>query len=158
MPDSYDEVNSRPPLRFPYSRLGTRFGSHFRPVSATGISHTPAMSRTTMPGTCIESDIITSEASANDRETPGPFKLTNRLYATTIGLSINMLAALENTIVAVAALVLLTELQLGDNFIWITNALFVPVYGGTCTFLGRLLSLNHRYLTRHQPVRRFSPY
>jgi hypothetical protein len=54
------------------------------------------------------------------------FKPTFRLYAIIVGLGIaNLLAALENTVITIAAPVILTELQLGDNFIWITNAFFL---------------------------------
>lgn len=36
-----------------------------------------------------------------------------------------MLAALENTVIAVAAPVILSDLQLGIDFVWITNAFFL---------------------------------
>ncbi|XXH02407.1 hypothetical protein Hte_008782 [Hypoxylon texense] len=66
-------------------------------------------------------------AEAASRETASvPFKPSVRLYAIVVGLgTTNVLAALENTVVSAAAPVLVTDLQLGDNFIWITNALFL---------------------------------
>lgn len=60
---------------------------------------------------------------------PAAFTPTFRVYAIVVGLGItNLLAALENTVVAIAAPVILTDLQLGDNFIWITNAFFLCRY------------------------------
>lgn len=62
----------------------------------------------------------------DEMPSPSPFKADFRVYAIIIGLGItNLLAALENTVVTIAAPVILTDLQLGDNFIWITNALFL---------------------------------
>ncbi|KAK5992619.1 MFS-type transporter TwmF [Cladobotryum mycophilum] len=79
--------------------------------------------------------------------TPPPaFKPTPRLYAIIVGLGIaNLLAALENTVVSIAAPVILTDLQLGDNFIWVTNAFFLcstamqPLFGQFCNVFGRRL-------------------
>ncbi|KAI0190863.1 major facilitator superfamily domain-containing protein [Astrocystis sublimbata] len=72
------------------------------------------------------------------------FKPTWRLYVIIVGLGIaNLLAALENTVVAIAAPVILTDLQLGDNFIWITNGFFLsstatlPLFGQFCNIFGR---------------------
>ncbi|OTA64847.1 MFS general substrate transporter [Hypoxylon sp. EC38] len=110
-----------------------------------------------MTGSRIELDAITSEAPQNESENlqsdvaevhreavPHPFKPSVRLYAIIVGLGItNLLAALENTVVSVAAPVLLTDLQLGDNYIWITNALFLsstailPLFGQLCNMFGR---------------------
>lgn len=57
------------------------------------------------------------------------FKPTFRLYAIVVGLGIaNLLAALENTVITIAAPVILTDLEFGDNFIWITNAFFLSRY------------------------------
>lgn len=55
-----------------------------------------------------------------------PWKPGFRVYAIVVGLGItNLLAALENTVITIAAPVILTGLQLGDNFIWVTNAFFL---------------------------------
>ncbi|PHH88582.1 hypothetical protein CDD83_7350 [Cordyceps sp. RAO-2017] len=75
---------------------------------------------------------------------PAPTKLGFRVYAIVAGLGLaNLLAALENTVVAVAAPVLLTDLRFGDSFIWITNAFFLastatqPLFGQFCNIFGR---------------------
>ncbi|GAP85078.1 putative multidrug resistance protein fnx1 protein [Rosellinia necatrix] len=72
------------------------------------------------------------------------FEPTFRLYAIIVGLGItNLLAALENTVVSIAAPVILTDLKLGDNFIWVTNAFFLsstaslPLLGQLCNVFGR---------------------
>ncbi|KAK9426025.1 putative Major facilitator superfamily (MFS) profile domain-containing protein [Seiridium unicorne] len=82
---------------------------------------------------------------AEAKTTPASaFKPGFRLYAIVIGLGIaNLLAALENTVVAIAAPVILTDLQLGVDYIWITNALFLcstalqPLFGQFCNVFGR---------------------
>ncbi|KAI0894508.1 major facilitator superfamily domain-containing protein [Annulohypoxylon nitens] len=75
---------------------------------------------------------------------PPAFKASFRVYAIIVGLGItNLLAALENTVVTIAAPVILSDLQLGDNYIWITNALFLsstaaqPLLGQLCNVFGR---------------------
>ncbi|ROW15257.1 hypothetical protein VPNG_03104 [Cytospora leucostoma] len=67
-----------------------------------------------------------------------------RFWAIIIGLGItNLLGALENTVVSTSAPVILTDLQLGGNYIWITNAFFVcsaafqPLFGQLCNVFGR---------------------
>ena len=55
-----------------------------------------------------------------------PWKSTLRVYAIVVGLGVaNLLAALENTVPTVAAPVVLADLELGDNFVWILNAFFL---------------------------------
>lgn len=57
------------------------------------------------------------------------FKPNFRLYAIILGLGItNLLAAMENTVISIAAPVILTDLKLGDDFIWVTNAFFLSRY------------------------------
>ncbi|KAI1661699.1 major facilitator superfamily domain-containing protein [Daldinia decipiens] len=75
---------------------------------------------------------------------PPVFKPSFRVYAIIAGLGItNLLAALENTVVSIAAPVLLTDLKLGDNFIWVINAFFLsstatqPLFGQFCNVFGR---------------------
>ncbi|KAJ5274001.1 hypothetical protein N7478_009126 [Penicillium angulare] len=75
---------------------------------------------------------------------PTPFKPSFRIYAIVFGLGIaNLLAALENTVLTIAAPVIFTDLQLGDNFIWVTNAFFLsstamqPLFGQFCNVFGR---------------------
>ncbi|KAI0470444.1 MFS general substrate transporter [Xylariaceae sp. FL0804] len=75
---------------------------------------------------------------------PQPFKAGFRVYAIVVSLGIaNLLAALENTVVSIAAPVILTDLQLGSNFIWVLNAFFLcstaiqPLFGQFCNVFGR---------------------
>ena len=52
-----------------------------------------------------------------------------RFWAIIIGLGItNLLGALENTVVTTSAPVIVTDLGIGDSYIWITNAFFVARY------------------------------
>ncbi|KAI0145538.1 MFS general substrate transporter [Xylariaceae sp. FL1272] len=67
-----------------------------------------------------------------------------RLWAIVIGLGItNLLPALENTVVTTAAPVILSDLNLGQDYIWITNAFFLssavllPLFGQLCDIFGR---------------------
>ncbi|KAK7725820.1 hypothetical protein SLS63_007975 [Diaporthe eres] len=89
-----------------------------------------------------------SSTSPDELESVAPraaaFKPTFRLYAIIVGLGIaNLLAALENTVITIAAPVILTDLGFGDNFIWITNAFFLsstalqPLFGQFCNVFGR---------------------
>ena len=71
-------------------------------------------------------DVPTLLPPSLELEDPPAFKPGFRVYAIVVGLGIaNLLAALENTVVAVAAPVLLTDLRLGDDFVWVTNAFFL---------------------------------
>jgi hypothetical protein len=71
----------------------------------------------------------TSSSSPPNSVEPAPFKPSLQVYAIVIGLGItNLLAALENTVLTIAAPVVLTDLELGDNFIWVTNAFFLTRY------------------------------
>lgn len=64
---------------------------------------------------------------------------TPRLYAIIFGLGLaNLLAALENTVVAIAAPVILTDLDLDVDFIWVTNAFFLCRYVRPSTLSQRL--------------------
>lgn len=70
---------------------------------------------------------ITPELEVKPAQDAAPeFKATTRLYCIVFGIGIaNILAALENTVVAVAAPVILTDLDFGIDFIWVTNAFFL---------------------------------
>ena len=49
-----------------------------------------------------------------------------RFWAVIIGLGITtLLAALEHTVVTTSAPMILTDLQLRENFVWVTNAFFI---------------------------------
>lgn len=67
-----------------------------------------------------------------------------RFWIVILGLGItSLLAALEHTVVVTSAPVILTDLQLRENFIWITNAFFIcsasfqPLFGQLCNIFGR---------------------
>lgn len=73
-------------------------------------------------------DMQNSSPSLAEGESPPPttFKPGFRVYAIIAGLGItNILAALENTVVSITAPVILKDLELGDDFICIINALFL---------------------------------
>lgn len=66
-----------------------------------------------------------------------------RLWIIIIGLGVTtLLCALENTVVTVAAPVILTDLNLGGNYIWIIDAFFI------CRFV----------FNAHQSLQRFAKY
>lgn len=71
----------------------------------------------------------TQRLSPGNDVNPTPFKPSFQIYAIVFGLGIaNLLAALENTVLTIAAPVIFTDLQLGDSFIWVTNAFFLSRY------------------------------
>ncbi|KAI1095102.1 major facilitator superfamily domain-containing protein [Rostrohypoxylon terebratum] len=82
----------------------------------------------------------------NDEETkePASFKRDFRFWAIIIGLGVTtLLGAFENTVVTTSAPIIVSELGLGANYIWITNAFFVcsaafqPLFGQLCNVFGR---------------------
>ncbi|KAJ8133416.1 hypothetical protein O1611_g195 [Lasiodiplodia mahajangana] len=101
--------------------------------------------RLEMPSDSGTAPSLDVPAPTTATDTPShAFKPGFRVYAIVVGLGItNLLAALENTVVSVAAPVLLTDLDLGANFIWITNAFFLsstavlPLIGQFCNIFGR---------------------
>lgn len=69
---------------------------------------------------------------------------TPRLYAIIFGLGLaNLLAALENTVVAIAAPVILSDLDLDVDFIWVTNAFFLCRYVTPYASLVAILHQHH---------------
>ncbi|KAI0378986.1 major facilitator superfamily domain-containing protein [Hypomontagnella monticulosa] len=67
-----------------------------------------------------------------------------RFWIVVFGLGVtSLLAALEHTVVVTSAPVILTDLQLRENYIWITNAFFIcsaafqPLLGQLCNIFGR---------------------
>ncbi|KAF7893215.1 uncharacterized protein EAF02_000753 [Botrytis sinoallii] len=94
----------------------------------------------------IESVLPSSPSSfLNVPPSPPPdFARGYKFWCIVIGISVtNLLGALENTVVSTAAPVILSYLQMGQNFIWITNAFFVcssafqPLFGQLCNIFGR---------------------
>ncbi|XDG02928.1 hypothetical protein ABKA04_002543 [Annulohypoxylon sp. FPYF3050] len=82
----------------------------------------------------------------NTEETkePANFQRGFRFWAIIIGLGVtNLLGAFENTVVTTSAPIIVSELGLGANYIWITNAFFVcsaafqPLFGQLCNVFGR---------------------
>ncbi|KAM7215489.1 DNA repair protein RAD50 [Rhypophila decipiens] len=87
----------------------------------------------------IEKAATTEVASEQDDFHPGI-----RLWTIIVGLGVTiLLTALENTIVTVAMPSIISELNMGENYIWITNAFFVcnaaiqPLLGQLCNVFGR---------------------
>jgi hypothetical protein len=73
-----------------------------------------------------ESPAIDEDRTIEAEESPTDFKHGFRFWVIIIGLGITkLLAALENTVVTTTAPEILSDLQLGENFIWITNAFFI---------------------------------
>lgn len=57
---------------------------------------------------------------------PTPFNRGKRFWAIIATLAvIGLLSALENTVVTTALPFIATQLDLGDDFIWVTNAFFL---------------------------------
>ena len=80
----------------------------------------------------------TTPAAKEDNKPQDDFHPGFRLWVIIGGLAVTtLLAALENTVVTVAAPVILTDLKLGNNFIWITNAFFLCRF----VFLSKLFNL-----------------
>ncbi|KAK3369915.1 major facilitator superfamily domain-containing protein [Podospora didyma] len=82
------------------------------------------------------------EKAAEDEDVD--FERGFRFWSIIIGLSITtLLASLEHTVVTTAAPYILQELELRENFIWITNAFFIcstaftPLFGQLCNIFGR---------------------
>ncbi|XXG94028.1 hypothetical protein Hte_000279 [Hypoxylon texense] len=79
-----------------------------------------------------------------DSTKPPDFERGVRFWAIIIGLGVtNLLGALENTVVTTSAPTIVADLQLGGNYIWITNAFFVasaafqPLFGQLSNVFGR---------------------
>ncbi|KAI1134687.1 MFS general substrate transporter [Hypoxylon sp. FL0543] len=78
---------------------------------------------------------------------PGPsddFHPGLRLWIIVVGLGVTLLlTALENTAITVAIPIIVSELELGENYIWVTNAFFIssaavqPLVGQLCNVFGR---------------------
>ncbi|KAI1388371.1 major facilitator superfamily domain-containing protein [Hypoxylon trugodes] len=85
-----------------------------------------------------------SNNDVEENEQHTDFRRGFRFWAIIIGLGItSLLGALENTVVTTSAPVIVSELQMGANYIWITNAFFVcsaafqPLFGQLCNVFGR---------------------
>ncbi|KAK4188648.1 major facilitator superfamily domain-containing protein [Podospora australis] len=86
----------------------------------------------------------TSEESSPIPEDATSFKPTARFWAILATLAvIGLLSALENTVVTTALPHIVTELNLGENYIWVTNVFFLtgaavqPLFGQLANIFGR---------------------
>jgi len=78
-----------------------------------------------IPATTFTTTITENATSARDSESQD-FERGWRFWVIIIGLAVStLLASLEHTVVTTAAPYILEDLNLKENFIWITNAFFV---------------------------------
>ena len=71
-------------------------------------------------------DTTPSTEAVNDKKTSRQIERGFRFWAIIVGLGITtILAALEHTVVTTSAPVILRDLRLRENFVWITNAFFI---------------------------------
>ncbi|KAI1104399.1 major facilitator superfamily domain-containing protein [Jackrogersella minutella] len=96
------------------------------------------------PGPIEEKLKMSSNNSVEETKEPADFQRGFRFWAIIIGLGVTtLLGAFENTVVTTSAPVIVSELGLGANYIWITNAFFVcsaacqPLFGQLCNVFGR---------------------
>jgi len=72
----------------------------------------------------MDSDMVTP-TPASEPDAPAP-KHGIRFWAVIIALGVtNLLGALENTVVTTSGPTIVSDLALGENYIWITNAFFI---------------------------------
>ena len=78
-----------------------------------------------IPAATITTSIKENGTTARDLE-PQDFERGWRFWVIIIGLAVStLLASLEHTVVTTAAPYILEDLNLKENFIWVTNAFFV---------------------------------
>ncbi|KAI1450127.1 MFS general substrate transporter [Annulohypoxylon stygium] len=87
----------------------------------------------------LNSNALFDDDAEEDDFHPGP-----RLWIIIIGLGVTLLlTALENTVITVAVPTIVSDLDMGENYIWITNAFFIcsaaiqPLIGQLCNIFGR---------------------
>jgi hypothetical protein len=69
----------------------------------------------------------------DDKDEPDDFHPGWRLRAIIAGMIVALiLTAFENTAVSVALPVIVADLDLGDNYIWVTNGFFIARYVRAC--------------------------
>ncbi|KAI0434879.1 major facilitator superfamily domain-containing protein [Xylaria sp. FL1042] len=80
----------------------------------------------------------------DDEHEPDDFHPGWRLWAIIAGMTVALiLTAFENTAVTVALPIIVSDLNLGENYIWLTNAFFIssaaiqPLVGQLCNIFGR---------------------
>ncbi|KAI1375295.1 major facilitator superfamily domain-containing protein [Hypoxylon crocopeplum] len=82
-------------------------------------------------------------ATAQENDAPN-FERGFRFWAVIAGLAVTtLLAALEHTVVTTSAPAIVSDLQMGETYIWITNSFFIcstafqPLLGQLCNVFGR---------------------
>jgi hypothetical protein len=80
-----------------------------------------------------------AEAAANSAK-PKDFERGFRFWVIVIGLAVtSVLSALEHTVVTTSAPAILSDLDLRQDYVWITNSFFICRYGVShCAFLPSL--------------------
>ncbi|KAK4194672.1 major facilitator superfamily domain-containing protein [Triangularia verruculosa] len=115
-------------------------------MAATTASESAAP-RSSSKGPAPETTAAQLEGGSPPGALEGDFKTVQRsfgFWAIIVGLGITLwLAALENSVLTTAAPVMLREIPLGDNWIWLTNAFFLasaafqPLMGQLANLFGR---------------------
>ncbi|KAM7196185.1 Major facilitator superfamily domain containing protein [Rhypophila sp. PSN 637] len=113
--------------------LDEEIAQHARPETTQSLSSKQPEKINESAATDLE------EATEEDDFHPGI-----RLWTIILGLGVTLLlTALENTVVTVAMPNMISELNIGEDYIWITNAFFVcsaaiqPLLGQLCNVFGR---------------------
>ncbi|KAI1419641.1 DNA repair protein RAD50 [Xylaria sp. FL1777] len=98
---------------------------------------------TEIPGDAVDAVDGTNSAHSDGDEKP-KFNKDPRFWAIIATLCVTgLLSALENTVVTTSLPYIVTELQLGDNYVWVTNVFFLtsaavqPLFGQLANIFGR---------------------
>ncbi|CAG9986857.1 unnamed protein product [Clonostachys byssicola] len=125
----------------PHSTVETADGSA---IAATDDHVQLASTSGPVPGNALEPKGDSSAGVNDDVDEPDDFHPGWRLWAIIAGLIVALiLTAFENTAVSVAMPVIVADLNMGDEYIWITNGFFVasaaiqPLVGQLCNIFGR---------------------
>ncbi|KAI0450751.1 major facilitator superfamily domain-containing protein [Xylaria acuta] len=93
------------------------------------------------PDSAQSDDAVVVEEDDNE---PDDFHPGWRLWAIIAGMTVALiLTAFENTAITVALPIIVSELNLGENYIWVTNGFFIagaaiqPLVGQLCNIFGR---------------------
>ncbi|KAI1209522.1 MFS general substrate transporter [Annulohypoxylon truncatum] len=120
-------------------------GDNRSPAPDSQIQKSTAQSETA--ATLLSSDTEpdqSSNAPLDVRSGEDDFRPGLRLWVIIIGLGVTLLlTALENTVITIAIPTIISDLNMGENYIWITNAFFIcsaaiqPFVGQLCNVFGR---------------------
>ncbi|KAK7973234.1 MFS general substrate transporter [Apiospora saccharicola] len=97
------------------------------------------------PGGCITLGSKESEATDEIKQSPSQFQKRGfRFWAIIFGLCIaTFQASFENSVIVTAGPAIVEDLEMGEEFIWITNSFFIccaavqPLFGQLCNIFGR---------------------